>query len=289
MNSRVAGERCALRRVMKANVSYSGGSNGTPAERAARARASAMIARGATVSPSPRAARSSAAVDVLDLDLRLELHAGALGALAELAARRVVGAPAGVVEDQRRRRRAARCVIGSRGRARLGADVEELLLHGRAHVEAAVVDRQRDQAGLELAVAHGVGHLGGVLADDAHADVGWRARKSCDQVAEQVVVGAAERAEGDGPAREVAHLAHRLGGLARGGQRALGVRAQQPARLGQLEPPAGAREQRHAELGLEPADLLRQARLGHVQRLGGGGERAVLDRGEEVRELLESQ
>ena len=30
MNARVAGDRCALRRVMKANVSYSGGSNGTP-------------------------------------------------------------------------------------------------------------------------------------------------------------------------------------------------------------------------------------------------------------------
>ena len=30
MNARVAGERWALRRVMKAKVSYSGGSKGTP-------------------------------------------------------------------------------------------------------------------------------------------------------------------------------------------------------------------------------------------------------------------
>ena len=78
------------------------------------------------------------------------------------------------------------------------------------------------------------------------------------------------------------------GGLARGRHRPLGVRAQQPARLGQLEPAADAREQRHSELGLEPADLLGQARLGHEQALGGGRERPVLDGGEEVRELLES-
>ena len=108
-----------------------------------------------------------------------------------------------------------------------------------------------------------------------------------DQAAEQVVVRAAERAERDRAARQVAHLADRLGGLLRGRHGALGVRAQQPARLGQLEPAAGAREQRHAELGLEPADLLGQARLGHEQRLRGGRERAVLDGGQEVGELLE--
>jgi hypothetical protein len=66
------------------------------------------------------------------------------------------------------------------------------------------------------------------------------------------------------------------------------VRAEQPPRLGQLEPAAAAREQRHAELGLEPADLFGQARLGHEQRLGSRGERAVLGGREEVRELLKS-
>src|SRR3954449_10230928 len=41
-------------------------------------------------------------LDVLDLDLRLDRHARALGALGKLAASRVVGAEARVVEDQRR-------------------------------------------------------------------------------------------------------------------------------------------------------------------------------------------
>ena len=63
---------------------------------------------------------------------------------------------------------------------------------------------------------------------------------------------------------------------------------EQAPRLGQLEAAADAREQRHAELGLEPADLLGQARLGHEQRLRGGGEGPVLGGGEEVRELLKS-
>jgi hypothetical protein len=101
-------------------------------------------------------------------------------------------------------------------------------------------------------------------------------------------VGAAERAEGHGPAGHVADLAHRLDRRLRLGQRALGVGDEQPAGLGERQPPAGPGEQRHAELGLQPADLLGQARLRHVQRVRGRRERAVLDRGEEVRELLQS-
>ena len=83
---------------------------------------------------------------------------------------------------------------------------------------------------------------------------------------------AAERAERDRAAGDVAHLAHGLGAPPaprRACARRAGAAA---ARLGQLEPAAGAGEQRHAELRLEPADLLGQARLGHVQRLRGGAE-----------------
>ena len=107
-----------------------------------------------------------------------------------------------------------------------------------------------------------------------------------DQPAEQIVVGAPEGAEGDRAAGEVAHLLHGLRGLAGGRHRPLGVQAQQPAGLGQLEPAADAREQGDAELGLEPADLLGQARLCHEQALGGGRERSVFHGGEKVGELL---
>jgi hypothetical protein len=137
-------------------------------------------------------------------------------------------------------------------------------------------------------VAHRVGDLGRVLADGAHAHVRVLRAEVLQQAGEQVVVGAAERAELDGAAGEVADLAHGLRRLLGGGHGALGVGAEQAARLGQLEAAAGAREQRDAKLRLEPPDLLGQARLGHEQRLGSRREGPVIGRREEVRELLES-
>ena len=47
------------------------------------------------------------------------------------------------------------------------------------------------------------------------------------------------------------------------------------AGLGRRDPAARALEQLGAELGLEPADLVRERRLGDVQLLGGAGEVAV--------------
>jgi hypothetical protein len=54
-----------------------------------------------------------------------------------------------------------------------------------------------------------------------------------------------------------------------------------------LDAAGRAAQQRHAELGLEPPDLLGEARLGHVQGLRGSRERPVLDRRDEVRQLLQ--
>ncbi len=169
----------------------------------------------------------------------------------------------------------------------VGGDVELLLAHRRTHVEPAVVDRERDEPRLEVALAHGVGHLGRVLAQHAHADLRVALAELLDEAGEQVVVRRAEGAEGDRARAQVADLADGVGGLGRLGERALGVRDQQPSRLGQREPAAGAREQRDAELGLEPADLLGEARLGHVQLLRGGGEGAALGGGQEIGELLQ--
>ena len=102
-------------------------------------------------------------------------------------------------------------------------------------------------------------------------------------------MGARERAEGDGAAGELAHLAHRLLRLAGLVQRALGVRLQELPGLGQLEPFARADEQRDAQLGLQPAHLLGQARLRHMQGFRGRRERSVARRGEEIGELLQGQ
>src|SRR3954452_18576014 len=119
MNARVAGERCALRRVMNANVSMTGGSKvvlcrgranvrprapwGVPA---ARERAPERhLARADGVAEAARG-ELERRLDVLDLDLGLERHARALGAVGELAAGGVRPAEARVIEDQRRLREA---------------------------------------------------------------------------------------------------------------------------------------------------------------------------------------
>src|SRR4029079_15748096 len=57
-----------------------------------------------------------------------------------------------------------------------------------------------------------------------------------------------------------------------------------------LERPAVTHEQRQAQFLLEEPDLLADARLRGVQRLGGGGDvEAVLDDGREITELLQLQ
>ena len=63
-------------------------------------------------------------------------------------------------------------------------------------------------------------------------------------------------------------------------------RSSRPASVSSSRRP-GAHEQRDAELGLEVADLLGDARAGEVQDVGRGGEGAVLGGGEEVGQLLQ--
>src|SRR4051795_9171124 len=130
MNSRVPGDRWALRRVMNAKVSISGGSKPMVPSRREKPRTS-ITERVETVSPILRAASSSAAVtystsicgSIATPALWARSRswrragataaqraaegvagrpAGALGALAQRAARGVDGRPASVVEDQRR-------------------------------------------------------------------------------------------------------------------------------------------------------------------------------------------
>ena len=59
------------------------------------------------------------------------------------------------------------------------------------------------------------------------------------------------------------------------------------ARRRELDAARRAVQQRHAELGLEPPDLLRERRLGHVQALGGAAEVAFLGDGDERAQVAE--
>ena len=179
-------------------------------------------------------------------------------------------APARVVEDQRRS--ASRSiVIGSRARSRLGRHVQQLLAHRGPDVEPAVVDRERHEPGLELSLADRVGDLGGVLADHAHAHRGMP-RAELLRRGRRAGSGARCRTCRRRPCRRVTSRTSRTDSAASraaASVRSACGRSSRPASVSS-SPRPGAREQRHAELGLEPADLLGQARLGHVQRLRGG-------------------
>src|SRR3954465_14773089 len=146
MNARVAGERCALRRVMNANVSTTGGSKVVLCRRRAKPRPSATRrgpsgARGVRiVSPRPRAARSSAASTY---STSISGSSVTPARWARSASWRRVGAfqpkggpggggvpaEAGVVEDQGRLREA----LDRHGLAHalgVGGEVEELVVDG---------------------------------------------------------------------------------------------------------------------------------------------------------------
>ena len=111
--------------------------------------------------------------------------------------------------------------------------------------------------------------------DDPHAHARVAAAELGDEVDAGVVARGAPRAEGGGAAAQLAHgddrLARRLGRV----ERALGVRAQRVRRPRSATRPRPTRwKSAHAELGLQPAHLLGQRRLGQVQLLRRGGEGA---------------
>jgi hypothetical protein len=113
------------------------------------------------------------------------------------------------------------------------------------------------------------------------------AAKVLDEVGTEVRARGAERAELRRPRAQLADRADRHASGVDRGQRGLGVRAQRASRLGGDEAAADALEERNPELRLEPPDLFGQRRLGEVQRLGGGAERAVLERREDIPKLLQ--
>ena len=102
-------------------------------------------------------------------------------------------------------------------------------------------------------------------------------------------MGAAERPERDRAAGELTDVADGARELVEVGQHPLSPRDDHPAGVGELQPSVRPREEPHAQHRLEPSDLVRQAGLRDVETLRGGGERAMLNRGKEVRQLLHAR
>ena len=287
MNARVAGERWALRRVMKANVSTTGGSKPTLCRRRAKPRAERD--RGASRScrrgrarrgraPPRRTRPRSPARSSRPRAGRARRAGGASGRPSRSARRRGSAAP----------RRAARS-----SSARLHA------LGVRGEVEQLVVDRGRRCRGRGRRSA----------ARSARPRCGRRGRRrrprrSSGRAAARARSGSACGSPARGrragsrarcrrcrrspcrpPARAPRARSRRASCAAASVRSACGWKSR-PASVSS-RPRRPRMNSGEPELGLEPADLLRQARLGHVQGCCGRREGAVLDRGEEVFELLE--
>src|SRR5918994_2160444 len=225
-------------------------------------------------------------VDQLDLHARSQADAERLGALGELAADRVVVGRLGVVEDERRRGEPL-----DRGRPvrppGVGADVEDLVAHERAHVEAVAVDRRQQEPRLELAAADAAHDRRGVAADQPDGESGVVAQERRRELLEAPGERPAEDADRDRAAvqrGELADAARCVLERAQAARRGLG---EHTARLRRDDAAAGADEQVGAEQQLELADLLGDGRLRDAQRARGGGERAELERCAETADLLE--
>ena len=264
MNARVAGERWALRRVMNANVSYDRRVERGGRRAAGRARPLSSE-REPTVSPSPRAARSSAAV------MYSTSISGSSRTPARCARSRSWRASGPAPPSARRRGSAARRELLDRDRlahaARDRRRGTELLAARRRGPRARDPRPAGSPARPRAAVAHRVGDLGRVLADRAHAaPPGSAARNSSTRPPSSEWWAPPKKPNATvPPVRPRTSRTDSIASCASASVRSAWGRKSRPASVSST-PAAGADEQRHAELGLEPADLLRQARLGQQER-----------------------
>jgi hypothetical protein len=215
----------------------------------------------------------------------LQTDAESLCALGELATDRVIVGGLGVVEDQR----GAGQPFDRRGPPRAlarRADIEHLVAHDGAHVEPVVVDRQQDDARLELAAPDAVYDRRGVAADEPHRHVGMPVQEGGHDLVHPPGRWLAEAADRDGPTCHGGELPHAAGGVLDRPQAASRVLGEGAAGLGGHDPAAGADEEVGAECPLELADLIGHRGLRDAQGLAGGGEGAELERRAEAADLL---
>ena len=116
----------------------------------------------------------------------------------------------------------------------------------------------------------------------------WEGLAEADQQPRHVeLAGRQGRTDRDAAADEAAQLVDLLPHAVDAGEDAARAGGDGLACLGHDDRAAGALEQLGAELRFEPADLMRERRLGDVQILGGAGEVPVAGNGLDVPELAQ--
>jgi uncharacterized protein YndB with AHSA1/START domain len=157
-----------------------------------------------------------------------------------------------------------------------------------AHRRARAVDARGDRE-VDLTTGHQVGHVPGVSGHDVHV----HARVLRLEPAEGLhhVGDAGDRPDGDAdrPAQQSVNLGDGVPGTFSVRECRSRRREERPARVGQLGTPPAPGEQVRAQLTFQCQQGRRQARLHHEHPRRGGGERSLLDDGQEVLELPQSQ
>ena len=118
-------------------------------------------------------------------------------------------------------------------------------------------------------------HVGGDALAETDLDARMRAAEAGEQPGDVEVAGRQQRPDPDPPTQDAAELVDLF---ARGvdlGEHPAGAPRDGDARVGRDDAAARALEQRRAQLLLEPADLVRQRRLGEMELLRGAREVAV--------------
>jgi hypothetical protein len=173
---------------------------------------------------------------------------------------------------------------------RLGEDGDERLAADDLDLELPLAHRRAQEPEVERAVEQ-AGDLGRgeQLATQVEDHAGQGVAERVCELGQQLVGRRAGEADGEAPELAARRSLRVLGGAVDRGEDPARTREEHLAGGRELDAAGRAVQQRHAELGLEPADLLRERRLGDVQALGGAAEVALLGDGDEVTEVSELQ
>ena len=238
------------------------------------------IGRGTSAAPAPASTRGRIASRLARLDRDPRDASGPCERVVEQPAIRRSGRR----HDERPLREVAQQHGRLDGRGVRREDHDEVLGAERVHDEAGLVRRVGGLGDRELGVtgAHHHEQVGRIVRvvqlDD---DRGVCGPEPPDDRRRRVHGEGAEAGDRETSAFETAHGQDRRGGGLQVAQRLTGRLEQRLAHGGQADPAPDAVEERHAELGLEGPDRLRQRRLGHVGGGGAAGHAALVDDGDE--------
>ena len=144
---------------------------------------------------------------------------------------------------------------------------------------------EQGEGGVDLVLLEVAGHVGGRPLAQADLDSGVGGGEPGEQAGHVELARGQQGADRDPAADEALELVDLVAHAVNLGEHAPRARGDRLPRLGRRDAAARALEELGAELGLEPADLVRERGLGDVELLGRAGEVAVAGDRVDISEL----